>query len=182
MPSVRVGAEQARARGFTLLEILVVLVIITVLTTLAVFSIGVLGVDRGLETEGERYTDVVAAATEAAQLEGRDYGIWFGPGVYQVMVHAEREQLWNTAEDDRLYQAHDLPPGVTERLQIEGRLVPAGSTATDKPRVPQVMLFASGDTSPYHLEFSRDGTPSVWQVDGQADGTLVVKLPQKPPQ
>jgi general secretion pathway protein H len=179
---VRVGGVHGRTRGFTLLEILVVLVIITVMTTLAVLSIGVLGVDRGLETEGERYTDVIAAATEAAQLEGRDYGVWFGPAGYQIMVHDEQQQLWNETEDDRLYAAHELPRGVTERLEIEGRLVPPGSTDPEKPRVPQVMLFASGDTSPYHLAFSRDGTESVWSVDGQPDGTMVVKLPEKPQQ
>ncbi len=45
-----------REAGFTLIEILVVVVIIAVMTTVAVLSVGVLGKDRGLDDEGDRFT------------------------------------------------------------------------------------------------------------------------------
>jgi general secretion pathway protein H len=166
-----------RRRGFTLIEILVVLVIIAVLTTIAVLSIGVLGADSGLDAEGDHYTDVVAAASEQAQLEGRDYGVWFGAGGYQVLVHDELAQVWNPPDDDPLYSLHELPSGVSGELSMEGRIVPQAPSSTgtsDAPVVPQVMLFASGDASPYHLTLKREGLETVWQVDGQPDGTLIV--------
>src|SRR5271165_6778101 len=77
------GRPAGPARGFTLIEILVVVVIIAVLTTVAMLSIGTLGQDQGLDEEGDRYTDVVAAVTEQAQLEGRDFGVYFGPSSYE---------------------------------------------------------------------------------------------------
>ena len=166
-----------RARGFTLLEILIVLVIIAVMTTVAVLSIGVLGGDRGLEDEGDRYTDVVAAASQQAELEGRDYGIWIGPGRYQVYAFSVTKQLWEMLPDDRMYEEHDLPSGITLDLEIEGRPVALGLEKPGEPRLPQVLLFASGDSAPYRLSLTRDDSALKWLVDGQADGTLLVTHP-----
>ena len=166
-----------RARGFTLLEILVVLVIIAVMTTVAVLSIGVLGGDRGLEDEGDRYTDVVATASQQAELEGRDYGIWIGPGRYQVYAFSVSKQLWEMLPDDRMYEEHALPSGITVELEVEGRPVALGREKPSEPRVPQVFLFASGDSAPYKLSLSREASDAKWSVDGQADGTLLVTHP-----
>ncbi len=177
----RTGRKRVRPGGFTLLEILVVLVIITVMTTIAVLSIGVLGVDRGLDEEGDRFTDVVAAATEQAELEGRDYGIWFGPSRYAVLAFSTREQLWQSLGDDRLYEEHEFPGGVTAALEMEGRSVKIGLSNPTEPKVPQLILFASGDASPYHLVLGRDGSDHKWLVDGRADGTLEVTRPGAQP-
>jgi len=166
--------------GFTLLEVLVVVVIIAILTTVAVLSVGVLGSDRELDAEGDRFTDVIAAATEQAQLEGRDYGIWFGPARYQVLTYAQLTQTWETVADDRLYDSHDMPAGLAMRVEMEGRPI----SANDVPgtaRVPQVLLYSSGDASPYTLTLSRDGSQSQWIVAGQADGTLVITHPETSP-
>ncbi len=171
-----------RARGFTLIEILVVVVIIAVMTTIAVMSIGVLGTDRGLDTEGERYTDVAAAAIEQAQLEGRDFGIWFGEGRYEVLTYANRRQRWETIADDRLYEEHMLPDGVTARLEIEGKPILFKEEATREKRVPQILLYSSGDASPYRLQLNRDGSDKPWIVDGQPDGTLKVTHPGETPE
>lgn len=174
-------APPRRRAGFTLIEILVVLVIIAVLTSIAVLSVGVLGKDRGLETEGERYTDVYTAALEQAQLEGRDFGIRFAATRYEVLTYVARRDRWESVPDDRLYAAHELPPGVTARLEIEGKLI---QFVEDKPgavRVPQVLLYSSGDVSPYRLALGREGSEETWTVDGDADGTLKITKPGTPP-
>ncbi|MCX7058922.1 MAG: prepilin-type N-terminal cleavage/methylation domain-containing protein [Proteobacteria bacterium] len=170
-----------RSAGFTLVEILVVVVIMAVLTTVAMLSMGLLGEDRGLETEGDRYADVVAAASEQAGLEGRDYGLWIGPDRYEVLTYVARRQRWETLPEDRLYEAHELPAGVAPQLEIEGRLVLLGRDKPDTPRVPQILLYASGDSSAYRLELIRDGSNATLVVEGPADGTLSVTPPGKTP-
>jgi general secretion pathway protein H len=179
--AVRTPRRDAAAGGFTLIEVLVVVVIIAVLTTVAIFSIGVLGVDSGLDAEGDRFDDVVAAALEQAQLEGRDYGVWFGPTGYQVLSFTPALQRWDPIADDRLYEVHPLPAGVTPTLEMEGKTVPIELSKVDAARVPQLLLFASGDASPYRLTLMRDGSDSRWIVEGQADGTLVVTRPGMEP-
>jgi len=179
---VRALAPFRRRAGFTLIEILVVVIIIAVVTSIAVLSVGVLGKDRGLETEGDRYADVATAAMEQAQLEGRDFGIHFAPSRYEVLTYVTRRQRWESVEDDRLYAAHELPAGVAARLEIEGKPI---VFVEDKPgvaRVPQVLLYSSGDASPYRLSFGREGSDDTWSVDGDADGTLRVTLPGATPE
>jgi general secretion pathway protein H len=174
-------AMHGRSAGFTLIEILVVIVIIAVITTVAVLSIGVLGKDRGLDTEGERYTDVVAAALEQAQLEGRDFGIHFTGSRYEVLTYVMRRQRWESVEDDRLYALHELPAGVSAHLQIEGKDIQLDDDKPGVARVPQVLLYSSGDASPYKLFFAREGGDTTWNVAGEADGTLTVTHPVATP-
>jgi len=166
-----------REAAFTLVEILVVLVIMAVLTTIAVLSMGVLGKDAGLDAEGDRYADVVAAALEQAGLEGRDYGIWFGADRYQVLAHDAVKDTWGAIAEDRLYELHVLPEGVTVAVEMEGRPVKQGSSDDTAPRVPQLLLGASGEASPYHLVLAREGYEAVWQADGAADGTITITRP-----
>ena len=158
-----------------------VVVIIAVLTTLAVLSIGVLGADHGLDAEGDRYTDVVKAASEQAGLESRDYGIWFGPAGYAVLVYVERRGRWEALPEDRLYAWHALATGVGTALELEGRPAALGLESPATPRVPQVLLYSSGESSPYRLELSRAGSELKWVVEGRPDGTLLVTRPGTAP-
>lgn len=171
----------ARPRGFTLLEILVVLVIIAVLTTLGMISVGTLGADRGLEDEVDRYADVVETALEQAQLEGRDFGVHFTPNGYRVLVYAPQRNRWEAIEDDRAYEPQRWPDGVRPSLQLEGRTVQIAPPRPDTLPVPQVLLFASGDVSPYHLVIEREGTDARYVLEGRPDGTLGVTRPGDAP-
>jgi general secretion pathway protein H len=172
-------ATRRRAPGFTLLEILVVVVIIAVMTTLGVLSMGTLGTDRAMDTELERYADAVEAALEQAQLEGRDYGVRFLPGSYEVYAYAPDRQRWEIVPEDRLYERHELPEGVQLRLEIEGKVLQLGAEPPTAPKVPQVVLFASGDVSPYRLLLQREGIDRVVTVDGRPDGTIEIRRPEE---
>ncbi len=174
-------AMSRRGAGFTLIEILVVVVIIAVLSSVALLSVGLLGKDRGLDTEGERYADVVAAALEQAQLEGRDFGLRFSNTHYEVLTYVTRRQRWESVIDDRLYAVHELPAGVGVRLELEGKLIQFDEDKPGEARLPQVLLYSSGDASPYVLAFTREGSEETWQVKGEADGTLTLKKPGDAP-
>jgi len=65
----------SRARGFTLIEILVVVAIVAVVTAAAVLSIGLASGERAVESEGRRLLELVKLACERAAVTGRDYGL-----------------------------------------------------------------------------------------------------------
>jgi general secretion pathway protein H len=177
------GPRRARARlrrspGFTLLEILVVVVIIAVMTTIGVLSMGTLGADRGMDGELQRYADALEAAFEQAQLEGRDYGVRFLPGSYEIYAYAPDRLRWEIVPEDRLYGLHELPDGLLLRLEMEGKVLQLGRDPPQAPVAPQVVLFASGDVTPYRLQLSREGVDRVVTVEGRPDGTLEILRPE----
>jgi general secretion pathway protein H len=170
-----------RSRGFTLLEILVVVVIIAVMTTVGMLSMGSLGQDREIDGELDRYTDTLAAALEQAQLEGRDYGVHYGPAAYEIIVYAPERQRWEPVLDDRLFEQHKLPDGVEFRVEIEGRSLRLGMEKPTEPLAPQVVLFASGDVTPYRLQLVRQGVERKFTIVGAPDGTMEILRPEAAP-
>ncbi len=185
-------------RGFTLLEIMVVVVIIAILTTIGVMSIGVLGGDRQRGAEVERFEDVAATAMQEAGLEGRDFGVRIQQSSYEVFVYSPRRNRWEVVPSDRLYAVHTLPPGIVFGLTLEGRQVqldeqpPAAGALVDSntkqittqdpahtdPK-PQLIFYASGDVSPYHLELRRAEEAVPYTIDEAVDGSIKALSPEQ---
>lgn len=170
-----------RVRGFTLIEILVVLVIIAVMTGAALYRITVTGVDRGLDLEGDRLSDVIAAATQQSGLEGRDLGIHFLPDRYEVIGYSAMRNEWQTLAEDRTYDRHELPTGVHLAVEIEGKAAILKMPVDKEPLEPQIIISAAGDATSYRVTFSREGTDHEFVLEGRADGTLSVRRPGTPP-
>lgn len=161
-------------RGMTLLEILVVLVIIGVMAAIATVSIGILGGDREIEREAERLTDAIALLQEQAELEGRDYGIWLETSRYEFQRFDAFEQRWKPVEGDTALAAHDLSSELSIELSIESRPILLRQEANPDNRVPQLVAWGSGETTPYRLSLVRKGAARLALV-GKLDGSIEIE-------
>ncbi len=161
-------------RGMTLIEILVVLVIIGVMASIAMVSIGLLGEDREIERESERLTDAIALLQEQAELEGRDYGIWLETSRYEFQRFDAFEQRWKEVEGDPALQPHELSPDLAIELVIEGRPILLREEKNPDNRVPQLVAWGSGETTPYRLSLVRQGGARLALV-GAIDGSIQIE-------
>jgi general secretion pathway protein H len=166
-----------RASGFTLLEVLVVVVIIGIITGMALVSVRVLGGDHEMQQEADRLKAVLSQVRDDAMLLGTDVGLRVDPRGYDFLRYDTRRETWQLVTDDKLLRERSLPEGLTAALRLEGRdiqLKMRGASTTAQPLLPQVVIQASGDLSPFDVVLARDGTQENRRVSGGADGTIEI--------
>ena len=145
--SSRLCARQCRARGFTLLEILLVLLIMAIATAMVLpnaFS----PPSARLAEEGRHLRQVLQLASEEAQLRGMPLR-WTAFAQHYVFEVLDGEGKWRRLSD-RVFVSHSLPDGVRiqhVRLQ-DGMsypgLPPAGSPTQEDPPLGRVVLLPDG--------------------------------------
>jgi general secretion pathway protein H len=169
----RVGAcgSSTRARGFTLIEVLVMLVIIGVVIGALTLAVGGSGA-RELENAARRSQSLIQLACERATMSGRDIG--FAPVQAGMRFGYYEIEGWRPLRDDH---GDELRPrawgdGVEVVAERDGeRLEPA----TEPPEQPPFACLASGELTPLRLEFARAGVAERWELEGSLDGRLELR-------
>ncbi len=174
-------AAPLRARGFTLLELLVVLVIIGVMAGMVGLSMGVLGGDHQSEEQARRFWAVLQQAQEDAELQGMDLAVYVADDAYEYLFFDDRLQQWQSVLGDDLYRTRQLPEGLRFRLRLEAREavlgpIPQRSDLIESQRwPPQIVVLSSGEIMPFELSMERDSQQAQWRVVVLPDGDLRVE-------
>ena len=149
------GESTRKARGFTLIEILIVLALIALLTGLATLSAGAVG--SPVTREARRLAATLQLAVDESRLQGRVLGLRFDAEGYSYLelVDAESEDspgfdfVWQSFSRRGAMAPRSWPAPLEFQLRINGRLVapvPRGRRAA-----PQIVLLPEGEFTPFSL-------------------------------
>ena len=140
--------------GFSLIELLVVIVIFGIFAGAAVLSISSVGNDRQIEREAFRLRTLLALIREESVMENRNYGILFSETGYRFYIYDTERLLWFEPFDDRFLGTRALENPITLELSLEDRVIPLdrrfNEAEIEEPQ-PQVVLLASGETTPFRV-------------------------------
>ncbi|MEJ2766440.1 type II secretion system minor pseudopilin GspH [Photobacterium sp. MCCC 1A19761] len=175
-----------RAAGFTLIELMLVLVLLATSAVAVIATFPEKQEDR-VKEEATRFHHLVQLLGEDALLNGLDYGIRVERGSYQFLQLTG--QQWKPLESSRYFTRVEMDDDIRLRVEIgsyswqdKDRLFKPGSlfdedlfaeqTDKDKVKPPQVVVMASGEYTPFTLEFEVTGENQFWRVQADEIGQL----------
>jgi general secretion pathway protein H len=146
-----------RAAGFTLIEIMVVLVVVGMLVALATFTMGGNSLRRDLDNEAQKLFLLMQTVSEQAVLNNTEFGLVIDEEHYRFLSYDEQTGTWKPPQE-RLYRRRSLPEWLVVTKYIESdapRLASGNDDDDDDERAtPDVVLFSSGETTPFELELT----------------------------
>ena len=181
--------RHGRSGGFTLIEILVVIVIVGIVMSIAILSVTLAGGDSQLREEAQRMVSLVEVAQDESLLQGREFGLEFMQGAYRFVEFDPLTRQWGEIVGDDTLRLRELPEELELELFIEDRRVvlrtdPARMRAEENARpgveqyAPHVLIYSSGDMSPFELHFVRRIDDSLLAVEGDFAGRLEIVTPE----
>ncbi len=176
-----------RGAGFTLIEILVVIVIVAIVLSIGLMSFGVLGDDRELQTEARRFASLTEVALDEASLQGREFGIELMNGGYRFVEYDTELGQWLDVPGDDTLRLRSLPENVSLELYLEDKRIlldddPAAFEDPEEDRLrpgaevyaPHLLVYSSGDTTPFELHILRDYDEQRVVLRGNALGAIEI--------
>ncbi len=181
----------SRARGFTLLEMLVMLIVIGITISFVTLSIGVGGRPVELKNEAEKLTGMLQLALEEAVLTGKPIGLRIDETLdrrgtqfsYEWSVLEQGQ--WQPFEQHPVLQDGQVSEGVELDLTLEGieiklqeeREEDDDSTLKETYQ-PDIFILQSGELSAFKLHISNPELPGqVYQIIGNPAGALRLLRP-----
>ena len=153
--------------GFTLLEMLVVVAIIGIVLSFAMLAIGGDPRAEELERESRQFAELLRLGNEQAVLRGEEWAVQIEPDQYRFLIYTG--EGWSSVADDELFRPRQWAEDTLFDIELEGREVEIVSS--DDPK-PTLILYSSGETSPFTAVFRSDATDARYQVTANLAGEI----------
>jgi len=181
-----------RQTGFSLVEIMVVVVIVGIVISVASLSMGILGKDRELKIEADRFMALAEVAQDEATMQSREFGIELMTTGYRFVEYDALAGQWADIPGDDTLRLRALPEDVEFELNLEDKRIvldndPAEfddpkmqtTRSTNQKYSPHLMIFSSGDATPFELRILRSNGDLNVLLRGDALGTVVIVNPDE---
>ncbi|AZG34451.1 MAG: type II secretion system minor pseudopilin GspH [Shewanella psychromarinicola] len=183
---------QHRQAGFTLLEVLIVALLMGLVASAVTLSMNVAGPEQMLKKPARRFIAATEMVLDESVLSGQFIGIVIDEDQYEFVFYQEGK--WMPVEQDRLLSAEKMDAGITLDIVIDGMPLvqedEQNESWFDEPFIdekseeekkkhpePQILLFPSGEMTPFELGFNMindDSQPVNVLVVGDALGRLTL--------
>jgi general secretion pathway protein H len=157
------------ARGFTLLELLVVVALVAILTGTVVLGIRGADAEQRLKGTAEQLAYRLELARHYALQRNREWGVYVDEQGVRFAEFDPAQSAW-VEQQARPFAATEMSDGVRARVETEGL---AGLSERDRERLPQVLLFSSGEVTPFRIFLEPAGEARGWVVS--SDGLSAVQ-------
>ncbi|NKF52501.1 type II secretion system minor pseudopilin GspH [Shewanella sp. WXL01] len=181
-----------RQSGFTLLEVLLVALLMGLAATAVTLTMNNAGPKQALDKEAQQFLVATEMIIDEAVLSGSFVGIVIDDHEYQFVYF--HEQKWQPIVLDRLNTSKQLDENIELSLVLDGMPLVQGDEEEDeswfdepfidgkseeekkKNPEPQILLFPSGELTPFELTFSLVGNTSRDNFDALVSGDALGRL------
>jgi general secretion pathway protein H len=160
-------APRTRARGFTLIEVLVVVTIAAVLAALVVLRLGTWRSGVEPVAQLERLAALIDYQCEQALFQSRPRGLRLTTEGYDFWQSTG--QGWAPLPDDEIVRSREWAGGVAVELLVEDRAVPLEA----EPDAPQLICHPLGELTEFNLSLRAAGESAV--LVGEPGGQLALE-------
>lgn len=153
-------ARRNRARGFTLLELLIVIVLAA--TLLGTVVLGFTGADteQRLRGQADKIAYTIELARQYALQRNREWGLYVTPDSLSFAEFDPDRAEWQT-QGGRPWNGIEL----MERVELRVESDDFGNVSdSDRESLPEVILFSSGEVTPFSLFLEPEWEAPPWEV------------------
>ena len=166
-------------RGFTLLELLVVVAILAVLVGTVVLGFTGADEERRLRALTESIQARLELARQSALQRNREWGVHVDDHGYRFSEFDPQAGVW-VFQAQRPFTAASAGPRIEFEVDVEG--FDLGSLDVAEDEVPDIVLFSSGEVTPFTWALRPDWDTTPWTLssDGLAAVTAQREDPRRP--
>jgi general secretion pathway protein H len=152
--------KTTRQRGFTLLELLVVVVLVAILTGTVILGFTGADTEQRLRGSAEQMAYAIELARQYALQRNREWGLYVEPDSVRFAEFDPEQRTW-VEQTVRPFGETQVMDNVTLRVESEALNELPNE---DEEELPRVMLFSSGEVTPFTLYLEPEWDAAAWEV------------------